>query len=452
MPARYIIIDLTHGGKILAKEFNDRGDCEVIGVDIYKTTDSEERSLFEQNGITIIDGLDKIELKKSDIITAPVHCNPDFLSKAISEGHKIVSFHEIVNNILKEDLKDKFIIEITGNRGKTTTALTLAKLLSYEKSVICLSSRGLEYFQNGVSMCLIEHIEIAPPYLMYAKKFISIFDIAIFEISLGGTGLADIGILTNIIEDYPIASLKKTASSAKKQIIEFAKEHSIIFYNIDDENSKKLLNSIKTIANVISFGENGHIKAKKPVILDFTKPTEFNVEYNFRIKNKIHGKMDCQISSKLLGLGYFYALLVFIGCSLILGIQKDKIIKYINSFNGIIDRLYLEKQNNRWILKDINSGVGHLSINAALESVNPYLKHHKSKIWLILDLETEVCEPNDLKKIQNNLSKWDEIIAETYSTDLKIGKPINDKEKLIDKLLKEIGEKDIIFIVKKVRG
>ncbi|MFX1451861.1 MAG: coenzyme F430 synthase [Promethearchaeota archaeon] len=447
---RIIIVDMTHGGKILAEEL--KKSWEVVGIDIYNTMDSAEINLFLSNNIQIKKNLKEINLKSSDIIIAPVHCDPKFLSNAIERKNEIISFHKFVGDLLKSEFREKIIIEITGTHGKTTTAITNAKLLSYQYRVVCLSSRGLEIYQNGISKCLEKELEIAPPYLLHVKKYLQEFDIGIFEISLGGTGLADIGILTNIIEDYPIANSTRNASYGKKQLLEFAKKDAVILFNYDDKNSKKLIRDIKSEVNLISFGEKGDIRSNRIIQSNFNEPAKLKIVYDFFAKDQKKGKLDCLISAKLIGPGYFYSILTYVGIALILGINENNIIKNLHNFNGIYNRLNLSRTNDHWILKDINSGAGYISLNTALESLNFYLTTKNSKVWLILDLDTSVCEGINVKGIQRIISKWKNIIQDIYSTDLSIGKSFLDLNKLVTNLGNKVSENDIIFILKKVKG
>ncbi|MHA1378823.1 MAG: coenzyme F430 synthase [Candidatus Helarchaeota archaeon] len=447
---RFVIVDMTHGGKILAKELKIMGN--VIGIDIYNTINADEKRDLKNKKILIKNNLSEISLNNKDIVIAPVHCDPKFLSKAIEKKIPIFTFHKIVGNLLRSELLNKFIVEITGTRGKTTTALVLANFLSYEKDVLCLSSRGLELFKSGRSTCLNKDIEIAPPYLLKVKEYLTEFEIAVFEISLGGTGLADIGVITNIIEDYPIANSTQVASFGKKQILELAKENSLILFNNDDENTKKLVEKTKTIARLISFGETGEFRAKRPVINSFNKSVPLEINYNAFFNSIINGNMSCNIFGGLIGKGYFYAFLIYIGVALVLNIDKNKIVENLERFKGIKNRLEFSRINGCWILTDMNSGVSHLSIQMALDSLYPYLKLNDSKIVLVIDTVSRVCEKISEAKIQKIISDKKFLIDEVYATNSKIGKPFQDLNQLINELIKKTGEKNIIFIAKKTKG
>lgn len=64
-------------------------------------------------------------------------------------------------------------------------------------------------------------LSITPASIIHAlnrakdMNLLSSIDYCIFEVSLGITTNTDIGILTNILEDYPIADNSQSASSAK---------------------------------------------------------------------------------------------------------------------------------------------------------------------------------------------------------------------------------------------
>ncbi len=71
------------------------------------------------------------------------------------------------------------------------------------------------------------------------------------EISLGGTGLADYGILTSFAGDYRIAAGTRWASTAKLQMVSLAKE-----------GSKLVANTDTGISADVSFGSGGQVRAE----------------------------------------------------------------------------------------------------------------------------------------------------------------------------------------------
>lgn len=70
------------------------------------------------------------------------------------------------------------------------------------------------------------------------------------EISLGGTGLADIGIITTIANDYKIANGTRLASDAKRRMILDARPGSTLVVNND---ALRFFGACRRDINVISF-------------------------------------------------------------------------------------------------------------------------------------------------------------------------------------------------------
>nr|WP_054858792.1 coenzyme F430 synthase [Methanobacterium formicicum] len=216
---KVLIVDMTHGGSTLALEFSKRENCEVLAWDIYHTLQEEDRSFLENNHIQLVDdsfyansGHDNSEL----VVIAPVHCN---LSIPPHMTH-----HQAVKYLLKNEIKVP-VMEITGVKGKTSVVAMLKEIYR-DKNPLLLSSRGVEVLFDGEETTLQKNISITPASIITAWRLAQELykdiarqpDICIFESSLGGTGLADVGIITNIVEDYTIAQGTSSASKAKQQM------------------------------------------------------------------------------------------------------------------------------------------------------------------------------------------------------------------------------------------
>jgi len=120
---KVLIVDMTHGGTILASEFSKKHNCKVFAWDIYHTLCEEDKSQLEIQGIELVGELfyqqlinQKIspEYDNSEIlVVAPVHCK---LPHPPNMTH-----HQAVGYLLKDEINVP-IIEITGVKGKTSTA------------------------------------------------------------------------------------------------------------------------------------------------------------------------------------------------------------------------------------------------------------------------------------------------------------------------------------------
>ncbi|MCQ2381363.1 MAG: hypothetical protein MJ032_03360, partial [Acidaminococcaceae bacterium] len=195
------------GGDILAEEFRKRG-AEVLCVDVYHTAPEGKKLYLKSIGVEVSDVVSKSEF---DLALLPVHC-PDAFLEGTEYGDK-KTFSDAVNEFVDSDV---FRIEVTGMKGKTSTCYLLAHVLDCAgKKVFLHTSRGQGPYDSGV-----HHIErvmsIAPTSLLKLPK--CGYDINIAEVSLGGSGKADVSIVTNLLEDYGIAKNTKKASCAKSKV------------------------------------------------------------------------------------------------------------------------------------------------------------------------------------------------------------------------------------------
>ncbi|MFB3765253.1 MAG: coenzyme F430 synthase [Methanotrichaceae archaeon] len=191
-----------------------------------------------------------------DLVVAPVHLSPanPALIDAKRLQKRIITHHAAVGELLRDDIRQSLkIFEVTGTHSKTTTALLLARIISSKMKAISHSTRGLELWSNGSSRILQTGLSITPANVIHAVKAADAHeaDALICEISLGGTGLADWGILTSLSGDYKIAGGARWASTAKLQMVSLAKPGSNIVANTDAK-----------ISPDISFGSGGKITAR----------------------------------------------------------------------------------------------------------------------------------------------------------------------------------------------
>ena len=178
-----LVIDLTHGGLIIARELAKSGLFNEIGVwDIYQTATPEQKDVLHSEGIKLIniplneiqDLVEINDLKlfissknpdfdiNSDLkLISPVHCplniKPDFTHH---QAIKLIlkDFKESKNNdgqsekfsspnLSAKDIKN-LIIEVTGVKGKTSSMGMLKQIFAPYRPLI-LSSLGAEIFEDS---------------------------------------------------------------------------------------------------------------------------------------------------------------------------------------------------------------------------------------------------------------------------------------------------------------
>lgn len=204
-----LLLDMTHGGQILAPLFKDEG-YDVTVCDVYKIAPESMLDSLRDIGVEVCVG--KPTPGHYDLVSMPCHC-PDIFLEGCTYDQRIW-YSQAVNRFMDDR---RFRIEVTGVKGKTSTCYMLAHILANAgKKVYLGCSRGSgPYTGEGHRIDTLK--SIAPPYLLDLPE--GDYDVMICEISLGGSGKADIACITNLLEDYGIAKNTRRAEEAKKDIL-----------------------------------------------------------------------------------------------------------------------------------------------------------------------------------------------------------------------------------------
>jgi hypothetical protein len=255
-----LIIDLTHGGVIIALELKKMGRFNnIYAYDIYNTLRKNEQDRLDYYNVKIFNNdfdvsnyiLDSKNKSNKLLVVNPVHSyfnifdtiNKD--NNIINKDHvfiKEITHHQAVSLILnkwkeKINYNEISVIEVTGVKGKTSVVTMLKEILINDDPIV-LSSLGAKLYKNkgNNEINLKENISITPANILKTIKSTKkinntdcgnfyqtnksnkwgsdlCYGACIFEVSLGVTGLGDVGVLTNIVENYSIA---KNNSNAKK--------------------------------------------------------------------------------------------------------------------------------------------------------------------------------------------------------------------------------------------
>lgn len=414
------VLDLTHGGIPIAKKLAALGN-KVSGVDVYGTVDpSLLGELEEKYGIRCSKA--PLPISEFDFLVAPVHLDPAYsmLVEARATGKAILSHHEAVGKILKGDpeLSGTKIIEVTGVKAKTSTASLLADMLSRKFKVVLHTSRGLEAWKDGTSSLIHRGLSITPGSILTAvKKSLETGirpDFFIFEISIGGTGTADLGILTTLSPDYGIANKTALASDAKLQLILNAKPGSTLLLNSGAEKALEAVKISQTKFFTFKDPFYPEVKVKVSEVPDFVLETEEPSNTSevsgsmLRLLNRGQEIFSASLRSGYNSSAYRTAFVAASAAALKLGVEVQDVVSVLEEFRGLSGRMQEKEINGITLIDNSNSGMDILSAEKALDYALLKKKDEKKRgIILILGEEaSQVCEGLPPTSVQRFVDKF----------------------------------------------
>jgi UDP-N-acetylmuramyl pentapeptide synthase len=400
--ARAVVLDLTHGGAVIARKLTEI-TASVTGIDVYKTLVPEDLEALEHEGIRTSQS--PLDTSEFDVLIAPVHLDPCYsmLVDATKKKIPVISHHAAVGEILRGAFKGSTVIEITGTRAKTSTSILLAEILSRNKKVISHTSRGLEDWSKR---CIIQNgMSITPASILRAVDVAEEAgikpDVFIFEISLGGTGNADIGVITTIVDDYKIANNTRLASEAKRRIILDAKQGSTLVINYDALRS---FGACRRDVNIISFSDS--VNAAANVYYEKISSKGGTIAYFFDGRK---GKINLRRTRDYDLTSYKTAFVCASAVALAMDIDPGKIECSLREFKGAKGRMIKTALAGRTLIDNSNSGMDIKSAEKALE----YAKTEEARIVMVLGEEAkEVCEGLEPAGVERFIEKH---LDEIYS-------------------------------------
>ncbi|WP_406657966.1 coenzyme F430 synthase [Methanolobus sp. ZRKC2] len=382
------VLDLTHAGIIIAQRLAEYG-MNVIAVDVYNTVDEVTLSMLGNDfGITVSKNV--IPIDDIDFIVSPVHLDPGYemLKDVRGKGKKIISHHLAVGMILSYGrvLDGVKVIEVTGSKAKTSTTSLLADMLSRVMVVALHTSRGLEVWENGEAERIYSGLSIAPGSILLAvdklkSEGINV-DCCILEVSIGGTGYADIGIITTLEPDYAIARSSSKASDAKLSMIEYRKDESVLLLNIRDE--KAVMKANKLGKKFLTFSDSKDMKS------------DFRMEFDGKKVMLFSGDVEltADVNPFYNASSYVTAFAAAGAVALHMGVGEDVIVQAISGFTGLAGRMQEKKVNGRVLIDNSNSGMDIRSVEKSLDyGLAKVSDRIATKVVMVLGEEAaQVCE------------------------------------------------------------
>lgn len=383
MNQKVLVLDLTHGGEVLVKEFLDRG-CSVTAVDIYRTATAGTKEALSNMGVRV---LDSAPAESFDLGVVPVHCPDRFIPPATLR--KRSTAHQVVGDLATFDFP---VVEITGARGKTSSCYVLAHILSrMDRSVLLLTSRGLCIVKGDDATVIKDRISIAPPSVLAISKERVPADIGVLEISLGGTGLADVSVITGLGDDYPIAGGTKRAFDGKVQMARTAK---VLVCSTEE---KDLWSPHVPIgARIVTFGAGGDVAISFPDNLRLGSGCPLTVRWDGK-------ERKVSLPGTYLAPSYTTAIASALAAAKALGLEMEMAIDTLASFKGVRGRGEVVKDSNGFLIRERNPGVSAPSIRWNADVLQR--SYGQEDIGIVLDpVSIKICEKLDLDEVRETLS------------------------------------------------
>lgn len=382
-----LVIDMTHGGVKIAINLAKKGR-NVLAFDIYETLNAVDKRMLEVYDVYLLGSLDDLKNFKGEVrVISPVHLpltHEEIIKNNPDLKYSFITHHEAVLELLEGWGEDIPKVEVTGVKGKTSSVFMLKEIL-IDSNPLILSSLGAILYENKNELILKKNISITPaniketidlaykvanPVCKIAEGVVESenlkkYSSAIFESSLGVSGIGDVGLLTNISENYQIAKNHSCAAEAKKQVfrcpcVAIEKECFDEYYSDVTHNNVNTFSTSDKSANLYAESVNYSLDR-----------TEITLRYNNVCSingNILNGNLSVETFAP--GIHHVSNILGVILTCICLEIDEDKIISGLANYNGITGRSKKRSIENSTVIEEINPGINTDAIKKSVEMIS----------------------------------------------------------------------------------
>lgn len=284
---------LGSGMAALASMLNDSG-YEVEGCDdskVYSFTIEE----LNKRGIKVYKDAEKLTKDHIFVYTAAIHEDHYAYKKAKELGCTMYGYYEMIGNLTRK--YDS--ICVSGTHGKTTTTALLSNILKNTIGTNYLIGDGTGFIDKNSNNFVVESCEFERHFLYYSPTYTIITNIFLDHVDC----YKNIDEIIETFQQFVDKTKEKVIACGDNPNVRKLKSDKIIHYGFEDNNFVK-----------------GVIKELR------SDGSLFDVY----IDDKFYGKFNLNIFGKHM----IENALACITMCYLKGIDKNNIIKYINSFNG----------------------------------------------------------------------------------------------------------------------
>jgi UDP-N-acetylmuramyl pentapeptide synthase len=232
-----------------------------------------------------------------------------------------------------------------------------------------------------------EKASIAPATILRLSRMKGDWDYGIFECSLGGTGLADIGIVTNMHQEYRIAAGTRSSNDGKMQMVRSTKNRIVIAA----EDETIIEGQVPEKADLITFGDGGDVQVTvvHDLLLNEKAPAVLRVN---------QCNIPILLSGSYLAPSYSTGLSAAAALAYSAGIGAEEIAEALSTFEGVRGRGTVTRQKGTIMVRERNPGVTARSIDWNLRTLEEY--YRADDVALVVDpVNVKVCEKLDIDEI-----------------------------------------------------
>ncbi|RZN42874.1 MAG: coenzyme F430 synthase [Methanophagales archaeon ANME-1-THS] len=431
-----LVLDPIHGAEVIAEALKELGK-EVEIFNPYRESTYTPRMCH-------------------DLIISPIHLNPNFevVKHALTKGIPFMTHHEAVKEIalIKNLFEGIKVIEVTGTIGKTSTCELISQLVR-DRPVLLHTSSSTR-FVSPTDTQIYPRLGGTPANVLTVMALTRDRNlkpaVAVFEVSLGLTGVGDVGVITSIKEDYRIAGGTKDAAAVKKASIRNLGANSVIVHpGLELPDVHGAANSFGGSDKNLWIEGEANISPYRACGVVGQGPTVIYNRLSTITGDLISGELAFKPFDSYMGTEFYRTPLEAAFCAVLsLGIAPEEINTHVSPVAG---RMKLEKLKGRFLIDNSNSGTKLKFLGEITEMARRLAD--SGKMILIIGEESQyVCEGvnvEELKKVvEQRASEFHEIIlvGEDFKQKIK-GKNVVFSPHLNAALDKAIEDSEEGFVI-----